>query len=116
MNIDIKATLSDVLNFFKESAGDQWDVLEPQATEYLKSTENRILSVALESTSGQLTPEFLIEKAKEELTILESQAISLGIISATMTQSLVNSTLLKVMGVVIKFLTDKINASANANP
>lgn len=117
MNIDIKSALTYVLEFFKTNAGKQWDVLKPQALQYVKGTENRLLNIALESTTGTLSPEFLADKAKEELHILESQAISLGIISSSMTQEVVNNTIQKVLIVIIKALTDKINENANnTNP
>ena len=115
--MDLKPVLQGILNYLKESAGDQWDTVEKQALEYLNQTERRLLMVALESTTGQLSPQFLAEKAKEELTILQSQAISLGIISASMTQEVVNSTVQNLLFTVIKFLTDKINDKANStNP
>ncbi len=107
--MDLKPVLDEVLNYFKKSAGDQWETVKKQALEYLNETENRLLAVALESTTGNLSPEFLADKAKEELQILESQAISLGIISATMTQEVVNTTVQNLLFVVIKALTDKIN-------
>lgn len=116
--MDLQPVLKGILNYFKESAGDQWEAVKKQALEYLYETETRLLIIALESTTGQLSPEYLSDKAKEELTILESQAISLGIISASMTQEVVNTTVQNLLFTVIKFLTDKINEkdANNTNP
>ncbi len=109
MAIDIKNMLDEVLAYFKKSAGAQWEMVEEQGLEFIETRKQRLLHLALETTTGNLSPEFLIEKAKEELIILENEAIALGIISATMTQEVVNTTIQNLLALVIKALTDKIN-------
>lgn len=109
MAVDIKNVLQGVLDYFKESAGTQWEIVKEQALEFVEARERRLLQLALESTTGQLSPEFLIEKAKEELIILENEAIALGIISASMSQEVINTAVQNLLAVVIKALTDKIN-------
>lgn len=102
--MNIQDALNEILLYFKKSAGDAWDSLEPQALEYTEDAKKRLSLILTESASGELSSEFLVERVKDELTILESQAISLGIISASFTQEVVNTTILNLLLTLINTL------------
>lgn len=110
MNIDVKPVLSDILAYLKESSGEGWEDVKEQALEYLDESETRLLKVALETTTGDLSPEFLAERAKDEVSILESQAISLGIISTGISQEIANTTVQKLLTTVIQTLINLLDA------
>ena len=107
--MDISNALKEILEYYKASAGEQWEDVKEQAMEYLRQSEERWLLVASEIAVGDLDAEFLTQRAKDEIGILESQALSFGIISASFTQEVVNTTLQNLLITVIQFLTKVIN-------
>lgn len=117
MNIEdkIKALATGMFDHLKEAAGATWDKVEPQALEYKKDAEQRWLILADGILIGELDKEYLEDKAKEEVKILESQVISLGIIAASETQALVNQATVGVLFVVINALKELRTNSINEN-
>ena len=107
--MDIKSVLESIQNYFQESAGDKWNEVKEQAEEYLLDTENRLLDVTIEATTGDLSGQFLADRAKDELSILESQALSLGIISASFTQETVNTTVMNLLIILVDELIKRKN-------
>lgn len=107
--MDIKSILSGIAEHFKENAGDKWDEIKEQAEWYLAETENRLINLSLEATTGDLSGQFLADRAKDELTILESQTISVGIITASFTQETVNATVMNLLIAVIDELVKRKN-------
>ncbi len=107
--MEIKDVLTGVIDHLKESAGEQWEQVKGQAMEYVIDTERRLMLVTAESMTGQLSSEFLVERAKDELTILESQALSFGVISSKFSQELISTTIQKILMVISDVLIGLIN-------
>ncbi len=108
MNIKEKLeSLADkMFDNLKNAAGAYWYKIEPRALEYKKDAGERWLVLSDGILAGELDEEYLEGKAKEEVKILESQVISLGIISAVEAQTLVNSATRGILLIVISTLKD----------
>lgn len=102
--MNIKPLLQGVADYLKTAAGDQWDKVEPQAMGYVNGTEDRLLTVMLESVDGLLSPQFLAARMEDELGILESEAIAIGISTASFAQQVINTTVKGLLVIVIEEL------------
>lgn len=107
--MDIKAALEEITKFYKDSVGEGWESVKGQAEEFLLSREMRWLNLSAATVSGELSAEFLADRARDEAGILESEAIALGIMSASSVQALVNTSVQNLLLSVITALTEKIN-------
>lgn len=104
----ISEALKGLLNSMKDSAGNQWEEVKTQALDYLQDTEKRLVLVATEAlTPGQLSSDFLTERVKDELKILETQLLSFEIIAGKFAQELINDTITKVVVILIDLIPKK---------
>lgn len=107
--MDIQAALEEITQYYKDSVGEGWESVKGQAEEFILSRKKRWLNLSAETVSGLLSAEFLADRAKDEARILESEAIALGIMSASSVQALVNTSVQNLLLSVITALTEKIN-------
>lgn len=105
--MEINNILNNVWDYLKTSAGDKWEAVKPQMQDYLDDAKTRLILVTTESMTGQLDSQFLINRVKDEIKIVESQAISLGVITASFTQEVVNTTVQNLLLALIELLSKK---------
>ena len=102
--MNIKPLLSGVADYLKDAAGDHYAESEVYIKDRLANTEDRLLTGMIESVDGLLSPQFLAERMEEELGILESEAIAIGISTASFAQQVINTTVKGLLVVVIEEL------------
>jgi hypothetical protein len=88
---DFKEIGEEILAYLKESAGEGWEDVKEEGLRIVEETKSRLNDVANEALTGNLTPQFLAERAKDEITMLELNAIKVGVMSASFTQGVVNN-------------------------
>jgi len=91
MNFDINTVISDMLQVIKDTVKTHWKDIKETATSYAETKKERLDLLASLRISNEIEEAFFVKRLKEEKKILESELLSLKIMSKAIAQKAANA-------------------------
>jgi hypothetical protein len=91
MNFDINQVIAGMLGAIKDTVKVNWHEVKDIATTYIENKKNRLELLAALRLNDEIDQEFFEKRMKDEEKIMESELLSLKIVSTAIAQKAANA-------------------------
>ena len=91
MEIDINALAAEMLSVVKDTVKDNWKHVKGTATGYINNKKDRLELLASLRLNNEIEEEFFLKRLNYEKKILESELLSLKILTKAIAQKAANA-------------------------
>ena len=91
--INVDEVLTNMLGVIKGTVKEDWRQIKDIATEYLQSRKRRIELLVNLRLNEEISEEFFLARLEDEKVILESELLSISIVSKAIAQKAANAAL-----------------------
>ena len=91
MEFDISAVATEMLSVVKDTVKENWKHVKGTATSYINNKKDRLELLASLRLMNEIEEEFFLKRLNDEKKILESELLSLKILSKAIAQKAANA-------------------------
>jgi hypothetical protein len=93
MSFDLNEVIKDMIDAVKATVQAKWKNVKDPATSYIESRKDRLEFLASARLNNEIDEDFFQKRLKDEKKILESELLSLKIVSTAIAQKAANAAL-----------------------